>query len=195
MNLLCRCFEPLLKFKQCQILASAINEDLMIKVKQSLAALKSMFSPANKKGKKAMTKDNTQVVKTEAMEEISKLTQYFQNISLMQNETARLQDSLTTETDQLNKEIQAEFDQFRKNPTKIKKFEQADKDLVLQHLNEFENSEDEDQVDLEEIQVNDGKYQQFALFSQNIRKFQKMIVVKQIIKTIKKKKTQQAQPK
>ena len=143
-----------------------------------------------------MTKDNTQAIKTGALEEISKLTEYFQSIQVMQNETARLQESLTTETDQLNKEIQAEFDRFRKKPTKIKKFEQADKDLVLQHLNDFEKSEDEDQVDLEEIQVNDGKYQQFALFSQNIRKFQKMIVVKQVIKTIKKKsKTQQAQPK
>ena len=123
MNLLYRCFEPLLKLKQCQILASAINEDLMIKIKQSLAALKSLYSPANKKGKKAMTKDNTQAIKTGALEEISKLTEYFQNIQVMQKETARLQESLTTETDQLNKEIQAEFDRFRKKPTKIKKFE------------------------------------------------------------------------
>lgn len=166
----------------------------MIKVKQSLAALKSLFSPGNEKGKKTKTKDNTQVVKTEAMEEISKLTQYFQNIQLMHNETARLQASLTTETDQLNKEIEAEIERFRKNPTKIKKFEQVDKDIVLQHLNEFEKSEDEDQVDLEEIEVNDGKYSQFALFSQNLRKFQKMIVAKQVVKAIKKKsKTQQAQ--
>ena len=52
----------------------------MIKIKQSLAALKSLFSPGNEKGKKAKTKDNTHVVKAEAMEEISKLTQYFQNI-------------------------------------------------------------------------------------------------------------------
>ena len=112
----------------------------------------------------------------------------------MHNETARLQASLTTETDQLNKEIEAEIERFRKTPTKIKKFEQVDKDIVLQHLNEFEKSEDEDQVDLEEIEVNDGKYSQFALFSQNLRKFQKMIVAKQVVKAIKKKsKTQQAQ--
>ena len=70
-----------------------------------------------------MTKDNTQAIKTGALEEISKLTEYFQNIQVMQKETARLQESLTTETDQLNKEIQAEFDRFRKKPTKIKKFE------------------------------------------------------------------------
>ena len=41
----------------------------------------------------------------------------------MHNETARIQDALTTETDQLNKEIEAEFDKFRKHPIKIKKFE------------------------------------------------------------------------
>ena len=52
----------------------------MIKIKQSLAALKSLYSPANKKGKKAMTKDNTQAIKTGALEEISKLTEYFQSI-------------------------------------------------------------------------------------------------------------------
>ena len=43
--------------------------------------------------------DNIKDVKTDALEEINKLTQYFQNIELMHNETARLQDTLTTETD------------------------------------------------------------------------------------------------
>ena len=43
----------------------------MIKVKQSLAALKSFFHPTADKGKKAKAK---QVNKTEAIEELSKLT-------------------------------------------------------------------------------------------------------------------------
>ena len=95
----------------------------MTKVKQCLAALKYLFSPATGKGKKAKTLDNIKDVRTDALEEINKLTQYFQNIELMHNETARLQDTLTTETDQLNKEIEAEFDKFRKHPIKMKKFE------------------------------------------------------------------------
>ena len=41
----------------------------------------------------------------------------------MHKETARIQDTLTAETDQLNEEIDAEFDKFRNNPIKIKKFE------------------------------------------------------------------------
>ena len=70
---------------------------------------------------------------------------------------------------------------------KIKKFKQADKELVTKHLMQYEMSEDEEQVELEDIQVGDGKYLQFAQFSQNIRKFKKMIKAKQIIGTLKNK--------
>lgn len=42
-------------------------------------------------------------------------------------------------------------------------------------------------MDLEEIQVGDGKYLQFAQFSKKVRKFKKMIKAKQIIGTLKKK--------
>ena len=62
----------------------------MSNVKHSLAALKHLFNPASGKGKKAKTMDSKKDVKTDALEEISKLTQYFQNIELMHNETARI---------------------------------------------------------------------------------------------------------
>ena len=78
------------------------------------------------------------------MEELSKLTQLFQNIELMQSETASLQHTLITETDQLNKEIEAKFEKFRSNPVNIKRFQQADKELVTHHLTQFEMSEDEE---------------------------------------------------
>jgi len=43
-------------------------------------------------------------------------------------------------------------------------------------LAQFELSEDEEQVDLEGIQLGDGKYDKFSHFSQNVRKLQKMII-------------------
>lgn len=116
----------------------------MIKVKLSLEALKKMFTPTTEKGKKAKKLDNKTVDKAEAMAEINRLTTYFQNIELMQSETATLQDNLIKDTDKLNKEIEAEFEKFRDSPVKMKKFPQADKELVTQHLMEFEMSEDEE---------------------------------------------------
>ena len=159
----------------------------MIKVKLSLEALKKMFTPTTEKGKKAKKLDNKNVDKEEAMAELNRLTTLFQNIELMQSETVTLQENLIKDTDKLNQEIEAEFQKFRENPVKIKKFKQADKELVTKHLMQYEMSEDEEQVDLEDIQVGDGKYLQFAQFSQNIRKFKKMIKAKQIIGTLKNK--------
>ena len=71
----------------------------MIKVKLSLEALKRMFTPTNEKSKKAKKMDNKNFDKAEALAELNRLTTYFQNIELMQSETANLHEDLIKGTE------------------------------------------------------------------------------------------------
>lgn len=71
----------------------------MIKVKLSLDALKRMFTPTNEKSKKAKKLDNKNFDKAEALAELNRLTTCFQNIELMQSETANLHEDLIKGTE------------------------------------------------------------------------------------------------
>lgn len=55
-------------------------------------------------------------------------------------------------------------------PVKTKHFSPQDKSQVRQALTIFELSEDDEQVDLEGIQLGDGKYEKVSGFAQNVRK-------------------------
>ena len=74
-----RCFDPLLRFQKRTALASTINEDLVLQMKQSLASLHKRLEPGakflektTKKSKGATTKkDKTQGACAEVMAELS----------------------------------------------------------------------------------------------------------------------------
>jgi hypothetical protein len=70
-------------------------------------------------------------------------------------------------------------------PVKTKQLPSSEKEQVRQALTLFELSEDEEQVDLEGIQLGDGKYEKVHRFAQNVRKLQKLINAQQTINMIK----------
>ena len=103
-------------------------------------------------------------------EELARLTQLVSNIELMQAEAANSHDLLIAETEELNENMQSKFKNFRSVPVKTKHFSTQDKSQLRHALTEFELSEDEEQVDLEGIQLGDGKYEKISSFAQNVRK-------------------------
>ena len=88
----------------------------------------------------------------------------------MQTEGTNSFDLLLSQTEGLNETIQSKFKQFREAPIKTKHFSPSEKAKVRQALTHFELSEDEEQVDLEGIQLGDGKYEKVSAFAQNVRK-------------------------
>lgn len=139
MNLLERCFDPLLKFKQRSVLSTTINQDLMTKLKMSLAHLQRQLTPSkpgqdkngNKKTSKVQKdKADISVTAEYAINEVVIMSQLVTNIELMQSEAESSLELFIGKTQELNSEIEYQFDQFRSRPTKTKNFTDKDKNQI-----------------------------------------------------------------
>ena len=128
-----------------------------------------------------------------AIHEIGFMSQLITNIDMMQSEAASSLQSLIAKTQELNEEIESQFELFRSKPTKTKNLSEKQKSRIRTVLTQFEQSDDEEQVDLEDIPLGDGKYEKISQFSQNVRKLQKMIKAEQVIDQMKRHSSKDAQ--
>ena len=113
--------------------------------------------------------------------EIRNVSQIVTNMEVLQQEESTFNNSLLQQTDKLNIKILKQFKSFREEPIKTKSFSKQDKALTRKVLSQFELSSDEEQVNLEGIQLGDGKYEKISKFSSNVRKLQKLIEARQAI--------------
>ena len=160
----------------------------MSKIKQSLATLQKMtnqtqttktpssLAEKGKRGKAAREKGTAATAVDPLLQaELAKLNTLVQNLDLMQSEAANSYELLVTQTEGLNQAILSKFEQFRSRPIRTKHFTVEEKSQLRQALTHFELSDDEEQVDLEEIQLGDGKYEKISGFALNVRKLKKLI--------------------
>lgn len=79
-----------------------------------------------------------------AIHEIGFMSQLITNIDMMQSEAASSLQSLIAKTQELNEEIESQFELFRSKPTKTKNLSEKQKSRIRTVLTQFEQSDDEE---------------------------------------------------